>query len=168
MANVQKTESGPSIEQILRHLRTANRVAQQAVDAGCHPFGCVIVGPDHETVVCEQGNLDMVEHAESVAVRTVWSTHKEALISYTLYTTVEPCAMCAGTAYWAGIGRVVYGISEAKLLELTGAHEENPTLSLPCRQVLCAGSRNIEVIGPVGELQEEVVALHKNFWRPST
>jgi len=37
--------------------------------------------------------------------------------------------------YWANIGRVVYALSESKLLEITGANAENPTLSLPCREV---------------------------------
>ena len=58
----------------------------------------------------------------------------------TLYTSAEPCATCAGAIYWAGIGRVVYGREKA-LKEQTGAHEENPTLDLPCGPVLAAGRR---------------------------
>lgn len=44
--------------------------------------------------------------------------------------------MCAGSIYWGNVGRVVYGISETRLAELTGADEQNPTLDLPCRVVL--------------------------------
>ena len=70
--------------------------------------------------------------------------------------------MCAAGIYWTGIGRVVYGLSEARLLELTGNHPENPTLSLPCREVFARGQRHIEVIGPA--LEEEAAAAHAGFW----
>jgi tRNA(Arg) A34 adenosine deaminase TadA len=83
----------------------------------------------------------------------------------TLVTTVEPCAMCAGTQYWAHIGRLVYGMSERRLQGLTGNHADNPTLDLPCRSVFAAGQKRIEVIGPVPEAEDEIAALHRDFWR---
>ena len=49
--------------------------------------------------------------------------------------------MCSGAIYWAGIGRVVYGQTEKELKVQTGAHEENPTLDLPCAVVFAAGQR---------------------------
>ena len=49
--------------------------------------------------------------------------------------------MCAGTQYWANIGRVVFGIEETPLLALTGGHPENPTLDLPCRTCSRAARR---------------------------
>ena len=70
--------------------------------------------------------------------------------------------MCAGAVYWCGIGRVVYALSEEKLLELTGAHPENPTFSLPCREVLARGQRHIEILGPA--LEEEAALPHLGFW----
>jgi tRNA(Arg) A34 adenosine deaminase TadA len=73
--------------------------------------------------------------------------------------------MCAGTQYWAGIGRLVYGMTERELLALTGAHPENPTLDLPCREVFARGQRAIEVIGPVPAATPEIAALHRDFWR---
>ena len=72
--------------------------------------------------------------------------------------------MCAGTQYWAHIGRLVYGMSERRLLGLTGNHSENPTLDLPCREVFARGQKPIEVIGPVAEAEAEIVALHRAFW----
>jgi tRNA(Arg) A34 adenosine deaminase TadA len=71
--------------------------------------------------------------------------------------------MCAGAIYWAGIGRVVYGLSEHRLKTIAGTHEENPTLDLPCRTVFAAGQRPVEVIGPL--LEDEAAALHANFWQ---
>lgn len=74
--------------------------------------------------------------------------------------------MCSGTIYWSGIGRVLYAASEEKLKRLTGeGNEENLTMSLPCRTVLHAGQQNIEVIGPVPEWEEKVVAESRKWWK---
>ena len=74
--------------------------------------------------------------------------------------------MCSGTVYWSGIGRVIYAASEEKLKHLTGSgNEENMTMTLPCRTVLGAGQRNIEVIGPVPEWEELVVEECSKWWR---
>ena len=55
--------------QAARWLRRAHAVARAAMDAGHHPFGALLVGPDGETVLLEQGNVDNVNHAESVLAR---------------------------------------------------------------------------------------------------
>jgi tRNA(Arg) A34 adenosine deaminase TadA len=155
----------PTEAQIVAMLRRAQAVAQRALDAGHHPFGAVLVGPDHETVWLEQGNVDGVNHAEAVLARTAAQRFTpQQLWGCTLVTTVEPCAMCAGTQYWAHIGRVVYGMEERALLALTGDHAENPTLDLPCREVFARGQKAIEVIGPVAALHDEIAALHRSFW----
>lgn len=151
--------------QIDSHLRHANTVAQRAASMGRHPFGALLVAPDHETVLAEQGNIDTVNHAESTLARHAARNYPGSYLrDCTLVTTFEPCAMCAGTIYWAGIGRVVYGASEEDLLALTGAHEENPTLSLPCREVFARGQRAVEVVGPVPHLVEAMMAPHQGFW----
>jgi tRNA(Arg) A34 adenosine deaminase TadA len=107
-----------------------------------------------------------VNHAEAVLAREAARRYSpEALWHCTLYTTVEPCCMCAGTQYWAHIGRLVYGMSERALLALTGDHAENPTLDLPCRDVFAHGQKRIAVIGPVPEVEAEIAALHADFWR---
>jgi tRNA(Arg) A34 adenosine deaminase TadA len=72
--------------------------------------------------------------------------------------------MCSGTQYWANIGRLVYGLSERALLDLTGNHAQNPTLDLPSRLVFDAGQKKVEVLGPVREMQEEIISLHLGFW----
>jgi len=155
----------PSPAQMLRHLRRANAVAQAAMALGRHPFGAILVAPDHETVLAEQGNVDTVNHAESVLARAAATNFSpEHLWGCTLYTTVEPCCMCAGTQYWANIGRLVYGLEERRLLGLTGNHAENPTMSLPCREVFARGQKPIRVWGPVVEVEAEIAALHTGFW----
>jgi len=80
----------------------------------------------------------------------------------TLYTSTEPCAMCAGAIYWVGIGRVVFALAETGLLRYTGDDPENPTLDLPCREVFARGQRKVMVEGPF--LEEEAGAVHEGFW----
>ena len=158
--------SAPSPDQILRHLRRANAVATRAASFGHHPFGAILVGPDHETVLLEQGNVSTVNHAEAVLARTADMNFPPAyLASCTLYTTVEPCAMCAGTLYWANIGRLVYGMDESRLLAFTGSHPENATLDVPCRYLFAHGQKDIPVIGPVTEVEAEIAELHQAFWK---
>lgn len=155
----------PTADQVAAMLRAAQDVAARALAAGHHPFGAVLVAPDHSTVLMSQGNVSSVEHAESVLARRAAERFTPAeLWGCTLATTVEPCAMCAGTQYWAHIGRVVYGAEEGDLLALTGNHAENPTLALPCREVFARGQKAIEVIGPVAALREEILAMHRRFW----
>lgn len=155
----------PRPEQILRHLRHANALAKAAADEGHHPFGAILVGPDQETVLLEQGNVNTVNHAEAVLARTADARFSpDFLAGCTLYTTVEPCAMCAATQYWANIGRLVYGMDESRLRAFTGDHPENPTLDLPCRELFARGQKDIPVTGPVPEVEAEIAELHQTFW----
>lgn len=158
----------PTPSQIEAALRRANSVALGAMAQGRHPFGALLLAPDHETVLAEQGNLDTVNHAEATLARAAAGQYSpEYLWACTLVTTFEPCAMCAGTAYWANIGRIVYGASEEALLGLTGAHAENPTLALPCRELFARGQKPLKVFGPWPEgspLHEALLAPHRDFW----
>lgn len=152
-------------EQVIRHLRRANAVARRAMDLGRHPFGAILVAPDGDTVLAEQGNVDTVNHAESTLARSAATNFTpDYLWQCTLVTTVEPCAMCAGTQYWSNIGRLVYGMTERRLLQLTGSHTGNPTMDMPCRSVFAAGQKPVEVVGPVAAVEAEIAALHQTFW----
>lgn len=156
----------PSEAQVLAMLGHAQAVADAAAAHGHHPFGAVLVAPDHEAVLMTQGNVDSVNHAEAVLAREAATRFSpDELWGCTLVTTVEPCAMCAGTQYWAHIGRVVYGLSESSLLALTGNHAENPTLDLPCREVFARGQKDMVVIGPVDAVADAIAATHRAFWK---
>ena len=158
--------SEPTHEQVVAMLVRAHALARQAMDAGHHPFGALLVAADHDTVLMEQGNVDSVNHAEAVLAREASRRYSPAeLWGCTLVSTVEPCAMCAGTQYWANIGRVVFGITEKALLATTAGHADNPTLDLPCREVFRRGQKDVTVIGPVPELADDIAALHRRFWR---
>ncbi|MBE9138482.1 nucleoside deaminase [Nodosilinea sp. LEGE 07088] len=155
----------PTKVQMVKHLRRANAIAQRATALGNHPFGALLVAPDNETILLEQGNIDPVNHAEATLARVATTNFTpEYLWSCTLYTTAEPCVMCAGTQYWANIGRLVYGISEKRLLELTGSSDKNPTLDIPCRYVFDHSQKHIKVWGPIAEVEAEIVKLHTGFW----
>lgn len=128
-------------------LRRAFAVAQKSREGGDHPFGSILADEDGQ-VLMEQGNGysseggDRTAHAEKLlASRAAKTLSLEQLARCTLYTSAEPCAMCSGAIYWAGIGRVVFGQTERDLKAQTGAHEENPTLDLPCHVVFEAGQR---------------------------
>ncbi len=156
-------------EDDLALLRRAFDVARRSREAGDHPFGSLLAGPKRE-VLREQGNGfaseggDRTAHAERLLASFAAKTFPlDYLRRCTLYSSAEPCAMCAGAIYWAGIGRLVYGQSERDLEAQTGAHEENPTLDLPCRIVFAAGQRPTEVLGPL--LEEEAAELQAEFWQ---
>lgn len=151
------------------YLKKAVEVSKKARENGNTPFGALLVDKDGN-ILLEQENIEISDslctgHAETtLAARASQKYSKDFLWDCTLYTTAEPCAMCAGAIYWANIGRVVYGMTEKRLLELTGSNEQNPTFSLPCREVFARGQKDIQVVGPVKEIEEEAAEVHKGFW----
>ena len=154
--------------QDIAFLQRCIELSRQVRDSGKHPFAALVVDARGE-IVAEAGNDslpptgDPTRHAELVAAAlAARRLSPEELAGCTLYSSAEPCAMCAGAIYWCGIGRVVYALSEHRLLELTGDHPENPTFSLPCREVFARGQRTIAVTGPC--LEDEAAAAHRGFW----
>jgi tRNA(Arg) A34 adenosine deaminase TadA len=148
-------------------LRRSFAVARRARTRGNHPFGAILVSAAGDVLIeTENGFLpdrDMTAHAERLlATAASKQFDSDVLAGCTLYSSAEPCAMCAGAIYWAGIGRVVYGMTERQLKTITGDHPENPTLDLPCRVVFAAGQRPVEVIGPL--LEDEAAAIHDGVW----
>ncbi len=143
-------------------------LAQQAKEQGIHPFSAILVNAEGE-VLLEQingylPNKDMTGHAERLIMTEASQQYRpDYLKDCTLYISAEPCAMCAGAIYWAGVGRVVYGLSESRLKTITGNHPENPTLDLPCRTVFSAGQRPMEIIGPL--MEDRAAELHIGVWQ---
>jgi tRNA(Arg) A34 adenosine deaminase TadA len=148
-------------------LRRAFEVARRAMAHGNHPFGAILVDESQSVLLeAENGYMparDGTAHAERLlATQACTTLSPEVLAKATLYSSAEPCAMCAGAIYWAGIGRLVFGLSEHRLRAVTGNHPENPTLDLPCREVFESGQRPTEVLGPL--LEDEAEALHEGVW----
>ena len=147
-------------------LRHAFSLALRAREFGNHPFGAVLIGPQNELLLEAENSVltsnDITAHAEMNLIREAsaeYDTH--ALSLCTLYASTEPCPMCAGAIFWGGIGRVVYGVSEAGLYQLVGV-DSSDVLQLSCREVLAHGARPVEVIGPM--MEEEGLQVHQGFW----
>lgn len=149
-------------------LRRTFVLANEAKQSGNTPFGALVADADGNVIV-ERGNQsappdgDPTRHAEVVTAAAAWHVlGTDGMNQATLYTSAEPCVMCAGAAYWTGIGRIVYGLPEHRLLEFTGDNPENPTFALPCREVLAHGQRAITVVGPL--LEDEAAQPHEGYW----
>jgi tRNA(Arg) A34 adenosine deaminase TadA len=148
-------------------IRAAIEIARSARKKGNHPFGALLVDREGRLLLEAENTVetehDCTGHAETNLIRKAWQKYdREFLASCSLYTSTEPCAMCAGAIFWGNVGRVVFGLSETRLYEVVGDKQEG-VLMLPCREVFARGKRSIEVIGPM--LEEEAIKVHQGFWR---
>ena len=151
----------------LQHLRTAIEVAQKAREHGNHPFGAILVDENNQVLLRAENSVvtgsDCTGHAETNLMRLATQNYSsEKLATCSLYTSTEPCAMCAGAIYWGNVGRVVYALSEVGLYEIVGPAPDQ--LVLPCREVFAHSQRKVEVEGPASELEVEARAVHAGFW----
>lgn len=136
---------------------------ESAVAKGNHPFGAILVHGDDVLIESENSihtSKDPTAHAELNLTRKI-SDHpqidNEMRATAILYTSTEPCIMCCGAIYWAGISAVVYSVSHAKLAEYAGKD-----FLCSCKEVFAKGSRAITVIGPV--LEDEGAKVHAQYW----
>jgi tRNA(Arg) A34 adenosine deaminase TadA len=146
-------------------LRHAISLAASAREHGNHPFGALLADENGKILLTAENTVntasDATGHAETNLVRMASQKFpSEALAKTTLYTSTEPCPMCSGAIFWAGIGRVVYALSEDGLYAMTGDSPES--LKLPCREVFARGGRMVEVTGPL--MEEEAARVHEGFW----
>jgi tRNA(Arg) A34 adenosine deaminase TadA len=141
----------PVDERDERFLQRAFEVARRSVAHGNMPFGAILVDAASE-VVLEGENTAITEHdptghAETNLMREAGRRFApDYLAGCTMYTSAEPCAMCAGAAYWVGIKRVV----------------RNPTPHLRADVVLNMGKEPIVLEGPA--LLDEARAVHEGYW----
>lgn len=143
------------------HIQQCYALAGEAVGNGDHPFGALLVR-DGEVVLTAVNTVhsenDETRHAEINLVADAGRQFSaEELGQCTLYTSTEPCAMCTGAIYAAGIPAIVFGCGAEALYELTGSD-----LSIPSRDILALGQRETAVLGPV--LEEEGLKIHRAFW----
>ena len=152
-----------------RYLRQAIAWSRTARERGNRPFGAVVVSADGELLAeayCNTSETgDCTGHAETNAVRQLSPRVDRAVLAQaTLYSSAEPCVMCAGAIFWSGIGRVVFGIDAVRLRVFRGERAEQRDAELSCRDVFAASPHRIDCIGPA--LIDEASAPHVGFWKP--
>ena len=150
----------------LPHLRRCVELAAEAVAAGDHPFGSVLVAADG-TVLAEDRNRevtagDATRHPEFALAQ--WAAANMAAqerAAATVYTSGEHCPMCAAAHGWVGLGRIVYATSTEQLGAWLAELGVSPALVLPLAipDVL----RGAVVAGPVPGLAGQVRDLHRRF-----
>lgn len=126
------------------------------------PYGAVIVR-DNKIVIrahnTAQTDNDVSAHAEINALRAFTKQYGyslDVLSGYTLYTTCEPCPMCAAACIWAGVSSVVFGASTSQLMEL--GQEQ---IELNCQAVADRGFQPLKVLG--GVLADECLELFRQL-----
>lgn len=148
-----------------RFLRQAIELAAQARERGNHPFGALLCVDERVVLTAENSvntESDPTAHAETNLIRqAVRRLSPEELARSTLYTSCEPCVMCVGAIYWAGVREVVYALSSQELARLAGGD-----FLIPCRELFRRASRKVEVIGPL--LMEEAIKVHEGYWSKSS
>jgi tRNA(Arg) A34 adenosine deaminase TadA len=154
-------------DQVSAALSAALKIQEDAsTNHSKRPFAALLLAPDNSTILLTHFSISHIRHAESELARLASDHYDQTYLwKCTLVSTWEPCAMCAGTMYWANIGRLVYAASEEALIELTGeGNGENMGFRLPCRRVFEGGQKGVEIIGPVPEWEKRVVQSAKVWW----
>ncbi|WP_027286101.1 deaminase [Rubritepida flocculans] len=150
-------------------LRRAFHLAGEARARGDRPFAAIIARADG-TILAEglsaqgRSGRGTLAHSEMMACQAVIDAAipRAALRQATIYSSGEPCAMCAAAIFYTGIGRAVYGLSAGAILHLRNASPATAGLSLSCRAVLETAAEPVEVLGPL--LEEEGAAPHRGYW----
>lgn len=162
--NEPNSENKLSTQKInLQLLRQTFTLAHESVLHNNQPFGALVADQD-DVIILTAENRELTQdftcHAEMNLVRALsaFSIPSEKLTTYTLYTSTEPCAMCASAIAKSKIGRIVYGCSGDKLSQIANGG----SLPIPCRDITSRCKRKIHVDGPV--LEEEAVLEHMSYW----
>jgi tRNA(Arg) A34 adenosine deaminase TadA len=156
-----------SVASDLQLLRRAIELAVRARANGNHPFGSLLADADGVVILEAENTVltthDCTGHAELNLARDAGRKYDPAFLrACTLYTSTEPCAMCAGAIFWSGIGRVVFALSSETLGTVVPDETGDWTLALSCREVFARGGRAIDVSGPL--LEAEGRTVHDGFW----
>lgn len=143
-----------------KHIRECIELAKSATKKGNHPFGALLVHKEKVILKAENTVItdhDVTQHAELRLVSQASRKFSEDVLKESiLYTSTEPCAMCFGALFWAGIQKVVFGCSSKTLGKLAKGSfilfKKNVRLEM----------KKVSLIGPV--LEEEAKKVHEDFW----
>jgi len=134
------------------------RLALEEAKKGDAPYGAVIV-KDNAVIATGYNTVkrdsDPSAHAEINVIRSLTTKIKNpSLEGCTMYTTGEPCPMCATACVWAGISEIVYGASIQDLIETNQAQ-----INISCEEIIAKAFRKIKVTK--GILKLECLQLFK-------
>jgi tRNA(Arg) A34 adenosine deaminase TadA len=158
---LKRVKCGGEMQTPEAFIRECYALARSAMRKGNHPFGALLMHNGVSLLRAENTvhtERDVTRHAElNLVSQAARLLSAEVLQAGTLYTSTEPCAMCCGAIYWAGIGEVVFGCSAEALGRVAG-----DDFLIPSRELLARGQRPVRVVGPV--LEEEGLAIHAAYW----
>ncbi|YAG09592.1 CMP/dCMP deaminase, zinc-binding [Nostoc sp. DSM 114167] len=134
------------------------RLALAEAKKGDAPYGAVIV-KDNEVVAVAHNTVkrdnDPSAHAEINAIRSLTAKLKNpSLEGYSIYTTGEPCPMCATACVWSGLSEIVYGASIQDLINVNQSQ-----INISCEEVIDKSSQKIKVTKDI--LKNECLELFK-------
>lgn len=145
----------------VKHVDRAIELSKFGVESGNYPFGSLLVLDGltvEETWNTTATDHDATKHAElSLVSKVTRKLSAEQLQRSILYTSCEPCPMCTGAIYWAGIPTIVYACPTQVLSEISG----DPFV-LPCREIYQQGGVTKSVVGPI--LEEKAAKVLRDFW----
>ncbi|WP_226951178.1 nucleoside deaminase [Rhizobium terrae] len=151
-----------------RDLRKAFGLARTSREKGNHPFGAVLISVTGELLLEAENTVvlsgDLTAHAERNLLSLASTRFDQEMLSKaTMYASTEPCSMCATAARWVGVGRIVYGLSQARLRNTGNGGPRLPPNDFSCREMFKLASRAVEIVGPL--LEDEAAQVHEGFWR---
>lgn len=144
------------------YIREAIGLARDAVADGNTPFGSLLVV--NESVVKRSKNTtrtddDITAHPELKLARWAASELDDAERSAcTMYTSTEPCEMCATAINKAGLNRVVFSVAGESLANVRG----DPNSGFTCKEIIERNGGSTIVSGPV--LESEGLRVHEEFY----
>lgn len=143
------------------YLNQCLELAYSSVEKGNHPFGALLV-LDNVVVVTSENEVetlkDVTAHAELRLVQKAQSIlRSEEIKECTLYTSTEPCAMCAGAIYWVGIKNIVYGCSTNELFNIV-----KDGLYIHAQDIFQNSTSEINLIESISN--SKFIKIHRDFW----
>jgi tRNA(Arg) A34 adenosine deaminase TadA len=144
-------------------------LAAEARAAGDHPFGALFAVGD--AIVAEARNrvntdVDITAHAETHLVRVMERQDLFGRLSEgKVYASCEPCPMCVGAMFWAGVRHVVYGLSAERLMDLARPPGIQPMgFGLTAHTLGASATPPMHFDGPHRE--DDAAVPHLGFWTP--
>jgi len=106
----------------LHKLRMLDLINFTRANSEIEPYGCSIYSDDGKLITSVTGNkLSPINHAEILAINECALKYPEiAWDKLTLYTTGEPCCMCASACCWSNLATVVFGTGIPYMIDLWG------------------------------------------------